>query len=47
MDPKDAVKIMDNLIAVYKGTREEHAVLNAALEVLKALIPSDAEGKPE
>lgn len=38
MSVEQALKLIDNLISVYKGTRDEHTALNQALSVLQEAV---------
>lgn len=38
MTPEEAIKILDNVAAKYMGTRQDHALLTQALQILKDFI---------
>jgi len=47
VDIKQAIEILDQVAANYKGTRREHAYLQQALDVIKEPIkkaPDDEKG---
>ncbi len=46
MKPEEALQLLDQVAATYKGTRKEHSVLAQALEVLKQKITKQSK-KPD
>ncbi len=48
MKKVDAISLITQVCAIYKGTLQEHEALQQALEVIKGLVePVKEEKKPE
>ena len=45
MTKQEAVKVLDQVCGVYKGTREEHNILIQALKVIESLEEPKEEKK--
>ena len=47
MKPEEALKILEQATAPFKGSREDHITISTALSVLSGLIPKETQEEVE
>jgi len=42
---QEALALVDQVVAAYRGSRQEHVALQQAMEVIKGLVPKPKDDK--